>query len=54
MKNSQRKVRNDRLGQTVKEKVINLQNIGVLIHNAYSCTQINGICLMTSFIIVML
>ena len=38
----------------------NVPNIGVLMYNAYSCfkmstpTQINGLCLMTSFIIVML
>ena len=39
---------------------VNIPNIGVLIHNAYSCpkmstqTHINGLCLMMSFIIVML
>ena len=39
---------------------VNIPNIGVLIYNSYSCpkmstpTHINGFCLLTSFIIVML
>ena len=48
------------LSQMDKTFSVNIPNIGVLIHNSYSCpkmstpTHINGLCLMTSFIIVML